>query len=41
LDIGRFRRFSIPEDWTIIDKYFFGKPTKMEGEIDRELSKSE
>jgi len=39
LDVGRFKRFNIPEHWTIIDKYFFGKPTRIEGEIDRELKK--
>ncbi len=38
-DIGRFKRFNIPEDWTIIDKYFFDKPVKIEGEIDKELER--
>jgi len=36
-DVGRFKRFSIPQYWTIIDKYFFGKPVKIEGEVDKEL----
>ncbi len=39
LDFGRFKKFSIPEYWTIIDRYFFGKPVKIEGDIDRELEK--
>jgi hypothetical protein len=39
LDAGRFKRFTIPESWTIIDKYFFCKPTKIEGEIDREFER--
>jgi predicted oxidoreductase (fatty acid repression mutant protein) len=39
LDAGRFKRFNIPESWTIIDKYSFGKPTKIEGEIDREFER--
>lgn len=39
LDVGRFKRFSIPEEWTIIDRYFFGKPVKIEGEIDKELER--
>ena len=29
LDVGRFKRFSIPECWTIVDEYFFGKPTRI------------
>jgi len=39
LDVGRFKKFSIPDNWTIIDKYILGKPVKVEGEIDRELEK--
>ncbi|MCE4623442.1 MAG: hypothetical protein F7B11_01670 [Caldisphaeraceae archaeon] len=39
LDVGRFKKFYIPEEWTIIDKYFFGKPVKIEGEIDKELER--
>jgi len=25
LDVGRFKRFNMPDYWTIIDKYFFGR----------------
>lgn len=39
LDIGRFKRSHIPEEWTIIDKYFFDRPVKIEGELDRELER--
>ena len=39
LDVGRFKRFSIPEDWTIFDKFFFGITVKVEGEIDKELER--
>ena len=39
LDVGRFRRFHVPESWTIIDRYFFGRPVKIEGELDRELER--
>jgi hypothetical protein len=39
LDVGRFKQFSIPESWIIIDKYFFGKPIRIEGEIDKELER--
>ena len=37
LDVGRFKRFRIPDDWTIIDEYFFNKPVKIEGELDKLL----
>ena len=37
LDVGRFKKFRIPDDWTIIDKYFFDKPIKIEGELDKVL----
>jgi hypothetical protein len=36
-DIGRFKLFRIPDCWTIIDKHFFGKPTRIEGEIDKDI----
>lgn len=39
LDVGRFKRFNIPEEWTIIDKYFFGKPVRIEGELDKILER--
>jgi len=39
LDVGRFRRFHVPESWTIVDRYFFGRPVKIEGELDRELGR--
>lgn len=37
LDVGRFKRFRIPKEWTIIDKYFFDEPVKIEGEFDKIL----
>ena len=39
LDVGRFKKFRIPDEWLIIDKYLFDKPIKIEGEIDRELER--
>jgi hypothetical protein len=39
LDVGRFKRFSIPESWVIIDKCFFGKPVEIKGELDKELER--
>jgi len=32
LDVGRVGRFHVPDRWTIIDRYFFGRPVKI-GEI--------
>ncbi|MHA1621594.1 MAG: hypothetical protein ACTSVO_05570, partial [Candidatus Heimdallarchaeaceae archaeon] len=39
LDVGRFKKFKIPYYWTIIDKYFIEKPTKIEGKLDKELER--
>ncbi|RLG17930.1 hypothetical protein DRN63_02330 [Nanoarchaeota archaeon] len=39
LDVGRFKKFEIPSEWTIIDKYFFGKSVKIEGELDKILER--
>lgn len=39
LDIGMFKRFTIPESWIIIDKYFFGRPVEIKGELDKELER--
>jgi hypothetical protein len=39
LDVGRFKRFSIPEYWTIIDKLLFGRLVKIEGELEREIER--
>ncbi|RLI39578.1 hypothetical protein DRO64_10330 [Candidatus Bathyarchaeota archaeon] len=38
-DVGRFKKFEIPSEWTIIDKYFFGKSVKIEGELDKILER--
>ena len=37
LDVRRFKRFRIPDEWTIIDKYSFSKPIKIKGELDEFL----